>query len=426
LWNDGTLEFSAPTGNILNFPDYVNNRGSGYIKMMGSGSITRYNTLYNTHPLNRLLLATNGATVQVIGNPAWVSGVTVFGGTVSAGLRIYNSNEVSSVQSGSVISYVTLVPSTTNLHSLYLTNLLFNGSYNSCEISGNFRMMDELKTAGTTYWEVNSGYSLELVGSGTFTSATWLVSGTLVATNQNGLVFSANVNHLLQGAVNSGAVFRASIATIHGSFVASPFSTTVMNTALVRMASGVSGTLAASGASIGTLLVDNVGTLGFAAALGSGVLAVTNGTLNTLGYTTTTGLATNAGTVNLSNSTFVVTNSIVGNYNVATSTIVLRGATSTVSNYYNLSLDTGGTTNSIGTNNVTIQRQFVAVGTPGSRVGASIGGVLNIQSNAQNYVAFTDWTGGSVSNRPVSGYSVWSSNSATGIRQPGRYQTGGL
>jgi hypothetical protein len=181
-----------------------------------------------------------------------------------------------------------------------------------------------------------------------------------------------------------------------------------------------------SGSILPTIITTNTGVLTLGTALTFSTVTNTTGWCKPVGYTYSVSNHL-AGTVVGSNSTIVVLGAWLGGaYSQQTSTVISRGASiSNVPTFYNLSLDTGGTTNTIQTS-AAVQRQFVAVGNASNRVTASIGGVLNVQSNAQNYVAFTDWTGGSVSNKPVTGYSVWSSNSATGIRQPGRYQTGGL
>jgi len=173
---------------------------------------------------------------------------------------------------------------------------------------------------------------------------------------------------------------------------------------------------------IGTALtVSNLTSFGNNTANGHRLLAVTLTTLSN---------ATWFGQYDFSNSTVVVTGDWTQDITVTNTTATAfygRGATFRgVSQFPALALDTGGTVNSIGTNNVTVQGQFVAVGTPGSRVTASIGGVLNIQSNAQNYVAFTDWTGGSVSNKPVPMAQSWAPNSAHGMRDVRRASAGGL
>ena len=149
--------------------------------------------------------------------------------------------------------------------------------------------------------------------------------------------------------------------------------------------------------------------------------------LLTQGYTVTvTNLTFSSGSFNCGAGTVVCQGSLLGKGGPVVGgsyTMMLTGTGSHGwTNYSHLAI----TGPSASLTNATVAGRFVAAGAASNRIVASVTGVLNIQSNAQSYVAFTDWTGGSVSNKPVIGYSVWSSNSATGIRNVRRATMGGL
>jgi hypothetical protein len=336
--------------------------------------------------------------------------------------------------------------------------------------SWDWNAVGELSTANNArfgYWSVNSS-SLRATGfelwgrtntalylfcapssaAGTFGVSNCIVDEIYVSENTKTAVISnvvtrgltavawTNRLHTVRADNLAGAIAIGSAASIFQD-VTLVFTNTTHRTTVLTAASGtnvtlVTGsgtglewTLQANGFTMEQVTV-NGGTLTLAAALAANTIS-NQSTLALDGYTTTVGLLATSGTVLPSNSTIVVSGSLVntGTWSNMTETVVGRGATISNISPWNLSFDTGGTTNTIASS-MTVRRQFVAVGSASNRVVASVNGVLNIQSNAQSYVAFTDWTGGSVSNKPVTGYSVWSSNSATGIRQPGRYQTGGL